>query len=246
MNSALNFSKDSFIGKPGGRVLLASALLLMGFIAGHAFPGQALESAAKADSQKLAGQQEVTVPIHKSDVSKAKKAPEWEPWSAGARAFDPFLGFSAYAFEPWGHNVFRDLELMPSLDLVSSEADKYWPFPAVSKPFMPRVDMSNSGDELKLTVEVPGIDDKHLDLDVSDDAITIKGEKIAENSSKNEKGVQSIERSYGSFERTIALPCKIDSEKASAVLKNGVLTISAPKDKLAQKDGKKISIKTES
>lgn len=97
-----------------------------------------------------------------------------------------------------------------------------------------------------ITAEVPGIDESNLDVTVNDDSVTIKGDKKDEISqSKNDKSFHAIERSYGSFERTVSLPCKVQSEKAQAVLKNGVLTVTIPKSHETKTDGRKLTIRRE-
>lgn len=76
--------------------------------------------------------------------------------------------------------------------------------------------------------------------------MTIKGNKKDEIAqSKTDKSFHSIERSYGAFERTMSLPCKVESEKAQATLKNGILTIAVPKSQLAQHEGKRLTIQRE-
>lgn len=93
---------------------------------------------------------------------------------------------------------------------------------------------------------MPGIDESNLDVTVNDDSVTIKGDKKDEISeSKNDKSFHAIERSYGSFERTVSLPCKVQSEKAQAVLKNGVLTVTIPKSHETKTDGRKLTIRRE-
>jgi HSP20 family protein len=98
---------------------------------------------------------------------------------------------------------------------------------------------------VKLSAEVPGIDEKDLDVTVTDDTISIKGEKHADQTQKSSNGFQSIERHYGAFERTVSLPCRVNSDKAEAKLKNGILTVSIPRleDKVAE--GKKLTISRE-
>lgn len=113
--------------------------------------------------------------------------------------------------------------------------------------FIPRLDTSDEGDSIKITAEVPGIDDKNLDVTVTDDLVTIKGEKNDEHSKSKmgDKNMQTIERSYGSFQRTVSLPCKVQSDKAEASLKNGLLTISVPKSHIVQSPAKKLTIRTQ-
>jgi HSP20 family protein len=114
--------------------------------------------------------------------------------------------------------------------------------------FWPRVNVSETEKELQLTADLPGVDEKNIDVTVSGDQLTIKGEKKSEiDEKKDEKGrsFRRIERSYGSFERTMALPFDIDPDKVQATFKNGVLTLTLPKPAEAQKKSKKIEISGE-
>ena len=111
--------------------------------------------------------------------------------------------------------------------------------------FWPRVNVSETEKDLQVTAELPGVDEKNIDVTVSGDQLTIKGEKKSEvDEKKDEKGraFRRIERSYGSFERTMALPFDIDPDKVQATFQNGVLTLTLPKPPDVQKKSKKIEI----
>ncbi|MBR30020.1 MAG: molecular chaperone [Spirochaetaceae bacterium] len=105
------------------------------------------------------------------------------------------------------------------------------------------VDVHETEKEVQVTVELPGIDEKDLDLTLEKDSLTIKGEKKQESEQK-EGNYHRIERSYGSFQRTIALPCEVEDEKAEATYKKGVLYIKLPKKKSAAQEKKRISVKS--
>jgi HSP20 family protein len=89
---------------------------------------------------------------------------------------------------------------------------------------------------------LPGVEPWDIDISLTKDALTIKGEKKQE---KEDKGKDSyrMERSYGSFTLTIPLPAEIDTDKAKAEFKKGVLTISLPETVKAIKETKKIPVK---
>jgi HSP20 family protein len=120
------------------------------------------------------------------------------------------------------------------------------PFGAlVAEPsFMPQMNISEDEKEIVVSAELPGIDEKDLDISITKDALVIKGEKKTETEDKK-KDYHRIERSYGSFSRTIALPENVDESKSVAELKKGVLKITIPKTAVAQPQMKKLQIKSE-
>ena len=103
----------------------------------------------------------------------------------------------------------------------------------------PAVDMRETEDGYQLTAEVPGVDAKDVDVSVVDGMIRIAGEKKDEREEKDRDFTFS-ERSYGSFERYIALPSDADLDSIKANSKNGVLKITLTRDKSAE-DGKRRS-----
>ena len=107
--------------------------------------------------------------------------------------------------------------------------------------WFPSVDVSETGKEVIVQAELPGMDPKEIDVSISGDVLTIKGEKKREEEHKDEN-YHRIERSYGAFARTIQLPTEVDADKAKAVYKDGVLKLTLPKTK--QEATKKIEIKS--
>ena len=108
--------------------------------------------------------------------------------------------------------------------------------------WLPSLDVSETKNELVVKAEIPGMDAKDIDISLSDGVLTIKGEKRQEKEEK-EEGYHLVERSYGSFTRSIRLPKEIQNEKINASYKNGVLKITLPKSEAAKK--KEIKIKVE-
>ena len=108
--------------------------------------------------------------------------------------------------------------------------------------FTPRVNVTEDEKGVYLSAELPGMDEKDIEVSVTEEAITIKGEKRQENEEKSKNYYRS-ERSYGSFERVVALPDQVDAEKAEAAFEKGVLTITLPKVEPAKAKAKKIDIK---
>ena len=118
------------------------------------------------------------------------------------------------------------------------------PFEKRFGAFQPDIDVTETDKEIKVSAELPGMDDKDIDVSLTRDSLTIKGEKKEEKEEKK-KDFYRMERSYGSFSRTIPIPVEIDTEKAKAQFKKGVLTITLPKTAKAIKDTKKIQVKAE-
>jgi len=108
--------------------------------------------------------------------------------------------------------------------------------------FSPRLDVSETDKEFHITAELPGIDEKDVEISLSDNFLTLKGEKKDENQQKR-KDYYRMERSYGMFERTIPIPEGIDSNKVEASFKKGLLTVTLPKTAEYQKERKRIPIK---
>lgn len=115
-------------------------------------------------------------------------------------------------------------------------------FPAFGAGY-PAVDVAEDDNSFKITAELPGLNEKEVELAVSGEMLTLKGEKHQEKEEKK-KNYYLSERSYGSFERSFALPQSVDRDKINAIFTNGVLTIQLPKTATAQKqEEKKITIK---
>lgn len=108
----------------------------------------------------------------------------------------------------------------------------------------PRMQVAETEDAVNITAELPGIDEKDLDLQISSDGyLSISGEK--KNTYKGtEKDAYFTEISYGSFKRTLPLPWDLDYENAAAHYKNGILCVSIPKSPVEKQKFKKIEIKT--
>lgn len=109
--------------------------------------------------------------------------------------------------------------------------------------FQPSIDVKQSEKEVVVKAELPGLDEKDIEVELTDDALTIRGEKREE---KEEKGktFYHMERSYGSFNRVIPLPAGVDQKKVQAQFKNGVLSVTLQKTEEAKTKVKKIPIKT--
>lgn len=108
-----------------------------------------------------------------------------------------------------------------------------------------RLDISETDKAYIVSADLPGLEEEHIDVSVEDGLLTISGEKQQENEEEG-KTFHRIERSYGSFKRTLQLPSDANEDKIKAHMKKGVLELEIPKTKEAQKQAKRIAIKSSS
>jgi HSP20 family protein len=134
--------------------------------------------------------------------------------SPSGRELDPFRGFRTQLdslFEDWfGRNIGGTLA--------------------------PRINVSETAKDMTITVELPGVEEKDIDVELSGDQLTVKGEKKSEQEEKKEEQgrvFHRVERSYGAFQRTMTVPFEVAPDKVSAAYKDGVLTVSLPKPETA-------------
>jgi HSP20 family protein len=93
---------------------------------------------------------------------------------------------------------------------------------------MPSMDVSETDKEIEITAELPGLEEKDVQINMSDNLLTIRGEKKAEKEQKD-KNYRLVERSYGSFERTLELPEGVSPDAIKANIAKGVLKVTIPK-----------------
>ena len=105
------------------------------------------------------------------------------------------------------------------------------------------VTIRETDNEVLVTAEMPGLEKKDFQLDLTADALTIRGEKRREHEEKG--SVHRFERSHGAFERTIPLPCEVEADKASATYRNGVLDVTLPKAPSARRSVRRIEVRGE-
>lgn len=128
--------------------------------------------------------------------------------------------------------------------------DGFWrrfeqPFGGLDMPWagaVARSDVVETKDGVEVSVELPGMEQKDVEVSLAGDSLTIKGEKKIEKK-EEKKGYYVSERSYGSVYRTIPLPPGLDTSKAEASFKNGVLTVRVPQSAEAKAKVKKIDVK---
>jgi HSP20 family protein len=115
------------------------------------------------------------------------------------------------------------------------------PFGETWGPFSPSVDVVETADEIQVSAELPGLEDKDIEVSLDRGVLTISGEKSEERKEERENYYRA-ERTYGSFKRAIPLPTDVNEDKVEAVFQNGVLTITMPKAQVVE-GRKRISVK---
>jgi HSP20 family protein len=110
--------------------------------------------------------------------------------------------------------------------------------------FAPPVDIYEDGHNITLKLEVPGIDEKDIDVRIDSNTLTVHGERKLEKEEK-EENFRRVERQYGSFTRSFTLPSSVDSGQVSAHYDNGVLKISLAKKAEAKPKQIKVSVGSE-
>jgi len=121
------------------------------------------------------------------------------------------------------------------------EAPWWTRWPAFAGEVTPTADIYEEGGDVVLKAEIPGMKKDEIHVDINEKAITISGEKKKEEKVEKKDYVR-LERSYGSFARTFALPAEVQTEKARATFKDGVLEVRVPKTAEAASRTRKVAI----
>jgi HSP20 family protein len=129
-------------------------------------------------------------------------------------------------------NTAADLFHSRDLGRLLDEAFQGWPFGAesgtVTSAWFPPSDIFEDDKAVKIVAEIPGVRSEDVKLSLENNLLSIRGEKRQEAEERNER-VHRYERSYGSFERTFALPTTVDPDQIQATYADGVLTVTLPK-----------------
>ncbi|MEX0803320.1 MAG: Hsp20/alpha crystallin family protein [Candidatus Binatia bacterium] len=131
--------------------------------------------------------------------------------------------------------------LQREIDRLFEDFGRSWPTFGGIPELMPSMDVVETDKEIEITTELPGLQEKDIQVNVADNVLTIKGEKKAEKEEKD-KNYRLVERSYGSFSRTLELPPGVNPDTVKASISNGVLKVTVPKPAPAQV--KKVEVKT--
>ena len=168
------------------------------------------------------------LPVKTEKMPPAQAAPGWAPFDTLRREidrlFDDFPPFdwrlpSRRSFFGTSVPSLGDWQVMPAMDLAEKPA------------------------EYEITAEIPGVDEKDIEIKLTDHVLTIKGEK-SETREEKEKDYHLSERRFGSFQRSFQVPEGVDTNKIDAHFAKGVLTVKLPKSADARKAEKKIEVKT--
>jgi HSP20 family protein len=152
---------------------------------------------------------------------------EWRPLATMRREIDRLFDDFLMRPRPLGRTVF--------------DVEPFWRG-ELSFGKVPAVDVVEKEKEYEITAELPGMDEKNIDVKFAEGVLTIKGEKTEEKEEKK-KDYYLSERRFGSFHRLFQVPVGVDAEKIEASFKNGVLTVVLPKSAEARQNEKKIAIK---
>jgi HSP20 family protein len=140
---------------------------------------------------------------------------------------------------PDNGGVVRRISPFTPFSLLQQEIDRVfdnftsWRGGLEAIPFTPSMEVVETDKSIEISTELPGMDQKDVEISVANDVLTIRGEKKAEREEKN-KNYRLYERSYGSFERSLALPPGVDVDAVKASMSKGVLTITLPKPAVSQ------------
>jgi HSP20 family protein len=120
--------------------------------------------------------------------------------------------------------------LQREIDRLFDDFTRGWPTfgGLVTKDMLPSMDVTETDKEIEITAELPGLEDKDVEINVTDNVLTIRGEKKAEKEEKD-KDYRLVERTYGAFSRTVELPAGVDADMIKASIAKGVLTVTVPK-----------------
>jgi HSP20 family protein len=152
-----------------------------------------------------------------------------------ATALSPWRGWDV--LEPLHREIDRLFETFPPSPWPSFFRERTWP----SVVSMPAVDIVEKDNAYEITAELPGLDEKNIEVKYADGMLTIRGEK-EESKEEKKKEYHLSERRYGSFHRSFSVPAGTDPDRIAASFSKGVLTITLPKTAEARSKEKKIPI----
>jgi len=140
------------------------------------------------------------------------------------------------------YSPFVDTDEFPAgLRLFQDTVNRLFSDQTTTRPWAPSVDIFETDNELVLKADVPGVEQKDIDIRIENGTLSLKGERKFERDEKN-KGFHRQERSYGSFVRYFTIPDTVDSENVKADFQGGVLTVTLPKKEIAKPKSIKVQV----
>ena len=131
---------------------------------------------------------------------------------------------------------------LANLRLFEDAFTRFLSEPSSNRPWTPAVDIYETENDLVLKADLPEVSQKDIDVRVENQTLTIAGERKFEKEDST-KGFHRIERAYGNFVRSFAVPNTFDTDKISAEFHNGVLTVTLPKKEAAKPRQVKVEVK---
>ena len=179
---------------------------------------------------------ETKVPVTTESKAETPAAMQmWRPFESLRREVDRL--FDDFNMSPFRMSPFRLPFRRPSFDIEPFWAPESW-------VAVPAVDLVERDNAFEMHADLPGLDEKDIEVMVANGVLTIKGEK-EENKEEKKEDFHMRERRFGSFERALRIPDGVDTDKIEAAFKKGVLTVMLPKTADSQKPVKKIEVKGE-
>jgi HSP20 family protein len=156
-----------------------------------------------------------------------------------SKSLAPWRSFSDIS--RWERDMERTFDELFERRLSPFRGSRWWPMSTKGGFSVPAVDLYEDKNELVAKVDLPGLEKDDIEVNITDQALTVKGERKKEEEIKEDDYYRS-ERSYGSFSRTVDLPKDLAVDKARASFKNGLLEVRIPRTEDAKKKETKISI----
>lgn len=156
------------------------------------------------------------------------------PRSPGAREGSPFLA------------LHREMNRLFDETLRGFDAASVGGLAPAGDGFVPRLDVAENDAEIRVALELPGLDQKDVDVSLTGDLLVVRGEKRdrRETAGSKDERWHRVESRYGAFERALQLPCEVERDATSARFEHGVLTIVLPKAPSARPQVRRIDIQS--
>ncbi len=167
-----------------------------------------------------------TVPVKRSDGAPEERR----------------MGNPLQAFHQELDRLFADMFQGFGMPSASGRKDLWTPME--NTLLKPHLDLGAAEDAYTISVEIPGVDEKDVRIDIANDTLTIQGEK-KQHKEEKDKHYYSLERSYGHFQRVLSLPEDADQDNVSARFKNGILQVKIPRKSLPAPEVRQIEIQSQ-